>query len=52
MALICKKNKKEERPAGASPVAAPMLSQFLSERKDRLLRGRMCCVCQSVSECA
>ena len=23
MALLCKKNKKEEGPAGASPVAAP-----------------------------
>ena len=24
MALLCKKNKKEEGPAGASPVAIPM----------------------------
>ena len=24
MVLLCKKNKKEEGPAGASPVAAPM----------------------------
>ena len=24
VALLCKKNKKEEGPAGASPVAAPM----------------------------
>ena len=24
MALLCKKNKKEEGPAGASPVVAPM----------------------------
>ena len=24
MALFCKKNKKEEEPAGASPVAASM----------------------------
>ena len=44
MALLCKKNKKEEGPAGASPVAAPM-PKSVSKRKDRLLRGRMCCVC-------
>ena len=40
VALFCK-NKKEEGSAGASPVAPLCLSQFLPERKDRLLRGRM-----------
>ena len=44
MALLCKKNKKEEGPTGASPVAAPM-PKSVSERKDILLRGRMYCVC-------
>ena len=28
VALLCKKNKKEEEPAGASPVAAPMPKSF------------------------
>ena len=41
MALLCKKNKKEEGPAGALPVLLRCLNQFLSERKGRLLRGRM-----------
>ena len=40
MTLLCK-NKKEGGSAGVSPVAAPMPNQFLAERKDRLLRGRM-----------
>ena len=35
MALFCKKNKKEEGPAGASPVAAPMLI-FMREKIDCL----------------
>ena len=38
VALLCK-NKKEEGPAGASPMPLRCLSQFLFERKDRLLRG-------------
>ena len=37
MALIWKKNQKEEGSARASPVAAPM-PKFLSERKERFLR--------------
>ena len=36
MALLYKKNKKEEGPAGASPVAAPM-PKSIYERKDKLL---------------
>ena len=28
VALLCKKNKKEEGPAGASPLAAPMLKSI------------------------
>ena len=34
MALLCKKNKKEEGPAGASSVAAPMPKSvsFLEKR--------------------
>ena len=45
MALLCKKNQKEEGSARASPVAAPMPKSVFSERKDKLLRGRMCSVC-------
>ena len=39
--------QKQERGKGRQglrPWPLRCLSQFLSERKDRLLRGRMCCV--------
>ena len=39
-ALLCK-DKKEERSARASPVAAPMPKLVPHWEKDRLLRGRM-----------
>ena len=45
VSFLCKKIKKEEGPAWASPVATPMPKSVFSERRDRLLRGRMCCVC-------
>ena len=35
------KDKKEEGSAGLRPWLLRCLSQFLDERKDRLLRGRM-----------
>ena len=38
--LLCK-NKKERGSAGARPLPLQCLSQFLPERKDQLLRGRM-----------
>ena len=44
MVFLCKKNKKEEGPARASPVAAPMPKSVSSSEKDGLLRGRMCCI--------
>ena len=34
MVLLCKKSKKEEGPAGASPVAAPMPNSVSSSEKD------------------
>ena len=40
VALLCK-DKKEEGSAGFRPWPLRCLSQFLAERKDRLLRGRM-----------
>ena len=44
MALLCKKNQKEEGPARALAVAnsMPKSVSFLG-RKDKLLRGRMSC---------
>ena len=48
-ALLCKKNQKEEKSARASPEPLRCLSQFLFERRDRLLRGRMCCECLRMS---
>ena len=49
VSFLCKKNKKEEGPERASPVAAPMPKSVFSERRDRLLRLRMCCVCLRMS---
>ena len=43
-ALLCKDKKKEKGRRGVLPWPLRCLSQFLSERKDRLLKGRMCCV--------
>ena len=36
MAILCKKNKKEDGPAGLRPWPLRCLSQSLTERKDRL----------------
>ena len=40
-----KRTRKKKGQQGVCPWPLRCLSQFLSERKDRLLRGRMCCVC-------
>ena len=42
MALLCKDKKEKKSRQGLCPWPLRCLSQFLSERKDRLLRGRMC----------
>ena len=42
MALICKDKKEKKSRQGLRPWPLRCLSQFLSERKDRLLRGPMC----------
>ena len=39
------KIRKKGGRRGLCPWSLRGLSQFLSERKDRLLRGRMCCIC-------
>ena len=39
-----KRTRKKKGRQGLRPWPLRCLSQFLSERKDRLLRGRMCCV--------
>ena len=44
VALLCKYKKKEKGRRGLRPWPLRCLSQFLSERKDKLLRGRMCYV--------
>ena len=44
VALLCK-NNKEGGQRGLRPWPLRCLSQFLSERKENLFRGRMCCVC-------
>ena len=44
VALLCKDKKKRKCRRGLRPWPLRCLSQFLSERKDILLRGRMCCV--------
>ena len=42
--LSSAKTRKKKGRQGLRPWLLRCLSQFLSERKDRLLRGRMCCV--------
>ena len=44
-----KRTRKKKGRQGLRPWPLRCLSQFLSERKDRLLRGRMCCVCLRMS---
>ena len=44
VALLCKDKKERKGRRGLRLWPLRCLSQFLSERKDRLLRGRMCCV--------
>ena len=41
--LLCK-DKKDKGSAGLRLRLLRYLNQFLSERKDKLLRGKMCCV--------
>ena len=43
------KNRKEGGRRGRRPWPLRCLSQFLSKRKERLLRGRMCCICLHMS---
>ena len=45
MWLSSAKAKKKGGRRGLRPWPLRCLSQFLFERKDRLLRGRMCCIC-------
>ena len=44
VALLCKDKKERKGQQGLRPWPLRCLSQFLYERKGRLLRGRMCCV--------
>ena len=44
VALLYKDKKKRKGRRGLRPWSLRCLSQFLSERKDRLLKGRICCV--------
>ena len=44
VALLYKDKKERKSRQGLRPWPLLCLSQFLFERKDRLLRGRMCCV--------
>ena len=44
-ASLQKRTRKKGGWRGLRPWPLRCLSQFLSERKERLLRGRMCCVC-------
>ena len=44
-----KRTRKKKGQRGLRPWPLRCISQFLSVRKDRLLRGRMCCVCQRMS---
>ena len=46
------KNKQEGGSGGLRPWPLRCLSQFLSERKERLLRGRICLVWRCVSKLA
>ena len=43
------KTRKKGGQRGLRSWPLQCLSQFLSERKERLLRGRMCCVCLRMS---
>ena len=43
------KTRKKGGRRGLRPWPLRCLSQFLSERKERLLRWRMCCVCLRMS---
>ena len=45
VALLYNDKKGRKGRRGLRPWPLRCLSQFLSKRKDRLLRGRMCCVC-------
>ena len=44
VALLCKDKRKRKGRRGLRPWPLQCLSQYLSEGKDGLLRGRMCCV--------
>ena len=44
-----KQERRKNGRQGLRPWPLRCLSQFLSEKKDRLLRGRMCCVCLCMS---
>ena len=51
VALLCK-NKEEGGRRGLRPWPLRCLNQSLSERKERMLRGRICLVWRCVSELA
>ena len=44
-----KRTRKKKGRQGLRPWPLRCLSQFLSEKKDRLLSEQMCCICQRMS---